>query len=208
MSRGKDFEEKVGKLFLNLQSQYPNEVGVFPQFEVTLNSGRKVQIDYKITIEFPHEIQSYYFELQSRNKHDHALSDKVEAIRRDTPLSTFSFVHESPLESSVSQELKARNILPKDWNGIVAFVEGIELQLLQQRSAARVVKGLDAHDDASENRLKELVARLGELQDKPYREVASSEPDAAQQQVIEEIIEEVKRDPGAAIRQARRFLRF
>ena len=138
MERGKKFEQKVETLFTKLESRYPNLVSMSPQFPVQLNSGRKVLIDFKLAIEFPHEFQNYYFELQSRNKHDHALSDKIEAIRRDTALSTFTFVHESELGETVAAELKSRNIIPKDWDALVTFTEGIELQLLQQTSASEL----------------------------------------------------------------------
>jgi hypothetical protein len=206
MERGKKFEAKVEKLLSGLQARYDTLVQVSPQFPVQLTSGRKVVIDFKLTVEFPHEVQSYYFELQSRNKHDHALSDKVEAIRRDTPLSTFTFVHETPLEESVITELVSRNIIPKDWPAMVRFVEGIELLLLQQTSADRIAKGRKAHDKSTESRLKELVSRLANSQtEKDHREFAGSEPTHEQKRLVEDIVEEVARNPDEAIREARRF---
>ena len=160
MDRGEAFEAKVGRLFESLRVRYPTHVKVTPQFPTELASGRRTYIDVRVTVDYPHEEQSYYFELQSRDKYRHELADKIESIRRDTPLSTFSFVHESPISPAVAAELEARNIVAYDLNGLVRFVEGIELQLLQLVSADRTAEGLAAHDEASRDRLTELVERL------------------------------------------------
>jgi len=209
MERGKQFELKVEALFSDLESRYPKLVKVIPQFPVELKSGRKVLIDFKLAIEFPHEYQNYYFELQSRNKHDHALSDKVEAIRRDTALSTFSFVHEAELGKAVAAELKSRNIIPKDWMALQSFVEGIELQLLQQTSAQRIAKGREAHDAESESRLQYLVKRLAETKgNKPTREFCGGEPTTEEKQLVEDIVQEALKNPDAAIREARKLFGF
>lgn len=209
MERGKKFEQKVGSLFSDLEARYPQWVKVFPQFPVELKSGRKVFIDFKLAIEFPHEFQNYYFELQSRNIYDHALADKVEAIRRDTALTTFSFVHETELGESVAAELKSRNIIPKDWSSLKSFVEGIELQLLQQASAQRIAQGREAHDAESGSRLQHLVKKLAETQGKKHtREVRGGKPSSEEKEIVEDIVKEALRNPDEAIRQARKFFGF
>lgn len=209
MERGKTFEQKVETLFTDLESRYPELVKVHPQFPVALKSGRKVFIDFKLAVEFPHEFQNYYFELQSRNKHDHALSDKVEAIRRDTALSTFSFVHESKLGETVAAELQSRNIISKDWDALVQFTEGVELQLLQQTSAQRIAEGREAHDTESESRLQYLVKRLAAVKGRKHtREMTGSKPTLEEQEIVEDIVKEALRNPDEAIRAARKFFGF
>lgn len=206
MNRGKKFEQKVGNLFEDLRRRYPEQVEVDPQFLVTLASGRQVLIDFRIAVDFAHERQAYYFELQSRERHSHELSDKVEAIRRDTRLSTFSFVHEAPLSATVASELKARNIITYDWSGLVRFTEGVELQLLQLASAKLTARGLAPQDLVSRNRLIELVKKLAESQSES-RELRPP-PSAPRNGLVDEIVKEVAKDPAEAIRLARRFLRF
>lgn len=206
MERGKRFEERVGNLLESLRTKYPRQVKVAHQHPASLSSGRKVLIDFQVMVDFPHERQAYYFELQSRNRHSHELADKVEAIRRDTRLSTFSFVHEAPLSGAVANELAARNIVAYDWNALVRFIEGIELQLLNLESAAREAKGQPAHDARSKSRLIELVERLGASEEeKNVRHFMGSGLSDRKRGAMEEIAKEVARDPGGALRQARRF---
>jgi hypothetical protein len=206
MNRGSKFEQKVGSALKRLCTQYPKYLEVFPQFPVKLSSGRRADIDFKLLVRFAHENQSYYFELQSRNKHDHALTDKIEAVRRDTTLSTFSFVHESPLEASVAKELASRNVVIYDWKGFCNFLSGVELQVLQLRRAREESRG---RVPSGRSRLRVLVNQLVDNErTKQTREIRRPESNSREGELAKEILAEVARGSAGAIRQVQKFRKF
>ena len=116
--RGSQLERHVADRLFALRDKLGDKVTITPQHPVELASGRKAVIDFRLTVRFAHETQNYYVEVQSRAKHDHELVDKIEAIRRDTQLKTFRFVHDTPLEGAIARELESRGVISYDLAGL------------------------------------------------------------------------------------------
>lgn len=204
MGRGYAFENRVGEMLTGLRDRYPAAIEVERQFPMELRSGREVRIDFRLSVDFPHERQHYYLELQSREKADHALADKIESVRRDTPASTFSFVHEAPIQESVASELKSRNIVAYDLAGFARLIDGIEVQLLQSKVANQSL-ARQPRDNAAENRLETLVSRLNDLQGKKKERHMLPKPMSSDERgLVDEIVDQVKKNPDAAIRAAKK----
>jgi hypothetical protein len=155
--RGSALERVVAEHLEALHAKLGELVEIVPQHSVTLGSGRKAIVDFRLTVHFSHEIQNYYIEVQSRRKHDHDLIDKIEAVRRDTQLKTFRFVHDTPLEASVAKELKSRGVICYDLNGFDMFLKGLELNL---SAVVRLQEQVDRGDSSVADRLKSLVTDI------------------------------------------------
>ena len=166
-----------------------------PQYPVTLASGRRALIDFRLTIHFSHETKNYYIEVQSRRKHDHELIDKIEAVRRDTELKTFRFIHDTPLEESVANELKSRGVICYDLEGLDKFLGGIELNLT---AVARLQEQVDRGDKSVDAELRALVHEIASAE----KDIAHVRPAASprRDKLIKDAVELASRNPGAAIR--------
>ena len=157
--RGSKLELIVGERLATLRAKLDNQVEIAPQHPVTLASGRKVIIDFRLQIRFSHETQNYYIEVQSRKKHDHELIDKIEAIRRDTPLKTFRFVHDTRLEDAIAKEFESRGVICYDLIGLDAFLKGIEVSLT---AVNRLNEQVKRGDRSVNSELRSLVQNIGD----------------------------------------------
>ncbi|MBL9001502.1 MAG: hypothetical protein JNK25_10245 [Phycisphaerae bacterium] len=155
-----------------------------------------------MTIRFSHETQNYYIEVQSRKKHDHELIDKIEAVRRDTQLKTFRFIHDTPLEDSVAKELDARGVISYDLAGLDTFLGCIEVNLT---AVARLQEQVNRGDPSVDEELKALVKDIASA-DKDIAHMNPS-PNSRRDQLVEKAIDLAKKNPEAVKRVISSFLR-
>lgn len=200
--RGSKLEQLVAERLAALRAKLDDQVVIAPQHPVVLASGRKAVIDFRLTIRFSHETQNYYVEVQSRKKHDHELMDKIEAVRRDTQLKTFRFVHDTPLEDSVAKELEARGVISYDLAGLDTFLGGIEVNLT---AVARLQEQVNRGDPSVDEELKALVKDIASA-DKDIAHFDRS-PNPRRDQLVEKAIDLAKKHPEAVKRAISGFLR-
>jgi hypothetical protein len=201
---GKEFERAIGEKLADLRSRYEDLVALTSQYRVPMTSSRVAIIDFRLEVKFAHEQQNYYFELQSRKKHGHELADKIDAVRRDTALKTFSFLHELPVEESVLSELRARGVVVYDLPAFSRFIDGLDLQLgsVRQNTARAIGAGHDTPEERT--RLEELARKLQGTE--PMVRHLGPSGSSQKEEVVREIIETVIKNPDEALRFLKRFL--
>jgi hypothetical protein len=199
--RGSRLERLVVDKLFELRAKLDDCVQVVPQHPVVLTSGRKSIIDFRLTIHFSHETQNYYIEVQSRRKHDHELIDKIEAVRRDTQLKTFRFVHDTELEESVANELQARGVICYDLPGFDTFLKGIELNLT---AVARLQAQVERGDTSVDQELKELVKEIATAD----KDIAHMNPvhNPERDKKVRKALELAAQNPEALTRLIKNFL--
>lgn len=198
--RGSTLEQVIAGRMAELAAKFQREVEVAPQHRVLLTSGRKTIIDFRLQVEFAHEVQNYYIEVQSRDKHDHELMDKIEAVRRDTALKTFRFVHDTPIEQAVAKELRSRGVICYDLAGFDTFLKGIELNLA---AVNRLQEQASGKDGSVDTKLKALVDEIANV-DKDIAHI-NRVPNPRKDRLVEDAIELAARNPDAVVRMIKGF---
>jgi hypothetical protein len=200
--RGSKLEQHVAERLAALRAKLDDQVEIAPQHPVILASGRKAIIDFRLLIRFSHETQNYYIEVQSRKKHDHELMDKIEAVRRDTQLKTFRFIHDTPLEEAVAKEFQSRGVICYDLIGFDTFLKGIEVNLTAVNRLQQQVERGDRSVDAE---LKSLVEEIASAD----KDIAHALPahNPRREQLVNEAIDLAKNNPDAVRRIVGDFLR-
>jgi hypothetical protein len=123
--RGRSFEDRVWALLSDAQEAYPGVITAVRQYVLTLDAGREVRPDFRLESRMPHAIDVWLVECQSRDRSDHALADKIAAMRAGSSHNRFIVVHEAPIAAAVRATYDSQGTNVYDFDAFSAFVAAL-----------------------------------------------------------------------------------